>query len=527
MTSPRIAMVTEGTYPFAHGGVSTWCDQVVRGLPGHEFEILALTATGAERPVWELPANVTRLRAVPLWGPAPGGRIPRGRRHRRIAGVCEELLDVLMDPTPAAQQRFGDVLAAWARLGRVWDVERVLLERQRAERLLDAWVGHPMLGSAGGHLTPIRPTVADAALVTRLLAHALRPLQGDPPDADVVHLVANGIAGLVGLAAKWHRGTPVVLSEHGVYLRERYLAYSSSDYSWPVKSLVLRFYRLLTTAVYSEASIVAPGNLYNRRWENRLGAAESSIRTVYNGVDPDDFTQIDDEPAEPTVAWVGRVDPLKDVETLLRAFAHVVTAEPRARLRLFGGTPQGNEGYRDAMVALTRELGIADRVVFEGRVPSIHDAYAAGHVVVLTSISEGFPYTVIEAMSCGRATVSTDVGGVAEAVGDAGVIVPPRQPDAVAAAVLRLLRDDDERRRLGTLARSRVLSMFTLGRSLDAVRGVYSDAAAMREPVWSSQDVAAPSGPSQIHGGAVQAGEGRRGLSRRPVASEKSARAAS
>ena len=131
----------------------------------------------------------------------------------------------------------------------------------------------------------------------------------------------------------------------------------------------------------------------------------------------------------PTLSWAGRVDPIKDLETLIRAFALVREELPDARLRMFGGTPGGRRGYRQRCEALAAELGRRrTRVTFEGRVEDIRDAYAAGNVVMLSSISEGFPYTLIEAMTCGRATVSTDVGGVSEAVGDTGLVVPPREP---------------------------------------------------------------------------------------------------
>jgi glycosyltransferase involved in cell wall biosynthesis len=298
-----------------------------------------------------------------------------------------------------------------------------------------------------------------------------------------VHLVANGIAGLVGMAAQWRHGSPYVLSEHGVYLRERYLSFGRSTYSHPVKWLLLRFHRLLAGAVYAEAALVAPGNVYNQRWELWDGVPDSAIRTVYNGVDPDEFAQAQSDPAVPTIAWVGRVDPIKDLDTLIRAFALVRAELPQARLRIFGGTPAGNEEYRDGLVALAEDLGVAGAATFEGRVEVIQDAYAAGSLVALTSISEGFPYTVIEAMSCGRATVSTDVGGVAEAVGDAGLVVPPRNPRAFADACLRLLRDDEERRRFADAARGRVMALFTLERSLEAFRTIYADVASGREAV--------------------------------------------
>src|SRR6202045_1433233 len=102
---------------------------------------------------------------------------------------------------------------------------------------------------------------------------------------------------------------------------------------------------------------------------------------------------------------------------------------PAARLRMFGSPPSGRDSYLQRCRALAAELGIDKAAVFEGRVENIRDAYQAGSIVVLCSVSEGFPYSLIEAMTCGRACVATDVGGVTEALGDTGLVVAPRNPE--------------------------------------------------------------------------------------------------
>jgi len=146
---------------------------------------------------------------------------------------------------------------------------------------------------------------------------------------------------------------------------------------------------------------------------------------------------------------------------------------PEARLRLFGSPPAGSEGYRDRCQALIDSLGLAGAAVFEGRVDDVVDAYHAGQAVVLSSSSEGFPYTVIEAMTSGRATVSTDVGGVREAVGDTGLVVPARDPKALAAACVLVLTDHELRHRLARAARARALQNFTLEQFLAVYREIY------------------------------------------------------
>jgi glycosyltransferase involved in cell wall biosynthesis len=345
-----------------------------------------------------------------------------------------------------------------------------------ADLLLDAWAD---AGRRGLRLPRLTLRQADDAAV--LLEHAVRPLAAAVPDVDVVHANANGLSSLVAMAAKWRTGVPFVMTEHGVYLRERYLA--AAEQAPGVKAAMLRFHRALARLAYAEADRITPVSAFNQRWEIRHGADPAKIRVIPNGVDPQRYPPLPDEPPVPTIAWVGRIDPLKDLETLIRAL-HLVRAKvPDARLHLAGPVPVGNEAYADTCHKLVAELGVADAVTFAGPCASSRDAYAAGHVVALSSISEGMPYTVIEAMMCGRATVSTDVGGVAEVVGDTGRVVAPRDPAAFAAACVDLLTDPARRRDLANRARERALGRYTLEQCVGSYRRTYSDvdlAAVMR-----------------------------------------------
>ncbi|WP_432075031.1 GT4 family glycosyltransferase PelF [Streptomyces wuyuanensis] len=461
----RVTLLTEGTYPHSHGGVSVWCDQLVAGMPDIDFDIIAVTGTGRESVVWELPPHVAEPVTVPMWGPAPPGSPPRGRRERRLMAAYERFLTALVDP--AAEDGFSPALYELAHAARD-GVLGPALRGDRALRILTAVWNRP-----GLTVREARPSLHDAVTATALLEHALRPLAARPPERGVAHAVSGGVAVLPGLAALELHGVPLLLTEHGVYLRERYLGYRTAPYRWPVKAVLLGFFRLLAEESYRRAALITPGNRYNRLWEEQGGADPRLIRTVYNGVDPSAFPQAGPEPEGPTLSWAGRVDPIKDLETLIRAFAEVRGALPDAALRLFGGTPRGGEAYRERCEALAASLGHGDAVTFEGRVDDIRDAYAAGNVVMLSSISEGFPFTLIEAMSCGRATVSTDVGGVREAVGDAGLVVPPRDPGAMAAAALELLADPPRRAAMGEAARLRVIDQFTLRQTIDTFRAVY------------------------------------------------------
>lgn len=467
----HVTMLTEGTYPHVHGGVSTWCDQLVRGMPEVDFNVIALTGSGREPVTWELPRNVYRHTSFPLWGPPPSRTrrsALRGKAHRRFAALYETFLLSLLDP---AHEGFSEALGEFARLARAGRLTPALRSESVLRLLMDVWT-RPGLATA-----PAEPTIHDALTATDLLEHALRPLSVRIPPDSVAHAVSSGLATLPALAAKRLDQVPFLLTEHGIYLRERYLGYRTAAQRWPVKALMLGFYRELNSEGYRQADLITPVNQYNRRWEERGGADAERIRTVYNGVDPHAFPEAGPEPEVPTLSWCGRIDPIKDLETLIRAYAFMRRELPALRLRLFGPVPAGCEEYRLRLEKLAAELGVGDGISYEGRIDEVAKAYAAGSVVMLSSISEGFPFSIIEAMSCGRTTVSTDVGGVREAVGDTGLVVPPREPETMARATLALLRDDERRAELGRMSRKRVVEKFTLHQSVDGFRHIYRELA--------------------------------------------------
>ncbi len=467
-----VALLTEGTYPYKPGGVSVWCDQLVRGLAPHRFTVHAITAYADNPVMWELPDNVMGVRTVPLWSeaPTPGRSV---RRSFALSAAFEQL--AISIARADGREMFLDALHQLFDIAQETPLAGALRSKESLAVLLGAMQESGMgeRQSTGGAEPP---TVLDASVALVHIDHLLRPLYVPPPEADLCHAASNGLSVLMALAAHWSDRTPLVLSEHGIYLRERYLSFGHREFSFAVRSTMLRFYRHLTWAGYQIADTIVPGSEYNRRWQEANGAAAERIRPVYNGVDAAEFVGSSTEPDVPTVVWLGRIDPLKDVETLIRSFALVRQALPTARLRIFGAVSKENAPYLERCIALRDELDLEDSATFEGRADSVVEAYHSGHVVVLTSISEGFPYTLIEAMAAGKATVATDVGGMREATGTAGLIVPPQDPERTAAACVRLLIDTEFRHSIGRAARARVLSMFTLEQSLALFGDVYREA---------------------------------------------------
>jgi glycosyltransferase involved in cell wall biosynthesis len=490
----RIALLTEGGYPYARGEGSAWCDRLVRGLPAHEFEVYALgrserrEAAGPLR----LPPNVAWVSALPLWGPAPDAVAAPRRRSLVLAQYRELAVALTAGSEPAGQaDRFASALYGLAELARDEGGLPMLLRSEAALRALEdacrAQGVRPPLGVIG---------VADLLTAADLLERALRPLSApwyDPHEtsglagADICHAVSGGTAVLPGLLAKRFFGTPLLVTEHGVRLREVLLANRAAGLSTQVRSLLTAFHRLLAGEAYREAALVTPGNTHARRWQQRCGAERTRIRTVYPGYSGLEAAEGESPVGDdPVLVWVGQVAPAKDLVALLHAFAEIRREEPAALLRIVSATG-GDAAYLAHCRALAAQLfpDEAENAVTIGEnpvsfeeigspeLPGLADAYAAGDVVVLSSIVEGFPRPLVEAMFSARATVSTDVGAVREVIGGTGLVVPPRNPKALAEACLALLREPERRVRLGAAARERALELFTVEQNVRAFREMY------------------------------------------------------
>jgi len=473
----KIYLSTEGTYPFVLGGVSTWVDMLVHGLPHHEFEIGALVDNPHHRVAYRPPANVT-LRPIPLWGlelaeeylPRPDGWRRAWRTsppvvRRRFLPWWEHLVDCLAAPE-ADPDALGDGLSAVAHFAERYDLRRALGDAATWELLLERLRTNPIHARTG---------LAPAMDFARTLYRYLLPLAAPTPVCDVAHSSAAALCALPAIVAKYRYGTPLVLTEHGIYLRERLLALSGKPFG--TKVLFANFYRAVVELAYREADVLTPVCAYNAGWEEELGVAPDRIRVIHNGVDP---ARIDERPVPegpPTVGFVGRIDPLKDVVTLLRAFARVRDVIPDARLRLWG--PATSVPYLGRCHDAVRELGLTDSVHFEGPTNDAASAYGSCHVIGLSSISEAFPYSVVEAMLAARPVVATGVGGVAEALGPCrargvSLVVEPGDPGAMAGALVAVLSASAaERASLGASLRDRALTMFTARRMFDDYDDVY------------------------------------------------------
>ena len=446
----------------------------------------ALTGSPVADLRYLLPVNVRSVVQVPLWGMVePAEHVDpliglRGITRRR-GGTTDEVVAKEFAPllatllTGFAAERTdpveqGVTLAAMADyfLVRDWGTT------WKAEATWDVFGTAVRRGLfAGGE-----PSLWDMTTALRWLHSFLMPLTVPLPRTSIVHSTIAGFAALPGIVAKVRWGTPFVLTEHGVAIRERYLAVAAEQdlSAWSGRFLVA-LSGLVGRVAYAHADVVSPVADYNRRWEVRQGASAGKIRTIYNGVDAGLFAprpRSAGDGRRPTVVAAARVFALKDIETMIRAAAVTRERVPAVRFVVYGSL-DADPVYVERCRALIAQLGLEGTFEFGGLHDSPADLYTEGDISMLSSISEGFPYTVLESMACGRPVVATDVGGVREALEGYGIVVPPRDPSALGEAAARLLLDHQLRSELGRLSREAVLARYRVGHSIDAYRLLYEE----------------------------------------------------
>jgi glycosyltransferase involved in cell wall biosynthesis len=216
---------------------------------------------------------------------------------------------------------------------------------------------------------------------------------------------------------------------------------------------------------------------------------QAPVRRIYNGVDLERYdhqeacctlpAEYGMEEGSQIVGVVARLEPEKGHPTLLEAWPQVLRAVPDAYLLIVG---EGSR--RETLEAQARDLKIAHRVVFTGRRDDVPAVTAALDVAVLPSYREAQGLSILEAMALSRPVVASNVGGIPEMITDGvtGLLVPPHDADALAAAITRLLRDHPYADTIGRAGHDMVHDRFCIELMVSAIQTIYDEGAASVRP---------------------------------------------
>jgi glycosyltransferase involved in cell wall biosynthesis len=317
----------------------------------------------------------------------------------------------------------------------------------------------------------------------RAFAQLLRLVFREAPDVIHTHTAKAGAlgrmaAGLFNITRPRRRRCLVVHTFHGHVL---------TGYFPPATNAAVRLAERLLARITDRVVTISPAQRDDIVTRFRIAAAARTT-VVPLGLDLEDLARLD--PRAPhlrrrfgiperalVVGYVGRFVAIKDLETLVRAFARVAAKRPDAALLLVGDGP-----LRSEIEALVAALGLQSQVHLAGWIEELAPLYATIDVCALSSLNEGTPVALIEGMAAAKPVVATRVGGVADVVEHerTGLLVPSGSPDALADAILRLAADAGERSQMGAAGRQAVVSRFSPERLVDDIDKLYTDALAQK-----------------------------------------------
>ncbi len=475
-------MTGEGTYPYVTGGVSTWADLLVTELKNMDFSLMPILMHPYVKLKFELPVNVVRLVKVPLWGTEEPTEYVK---ESDFSEIYQSKLRTLKDIE--AQNKLISILETliefiysksddYEHLGnRILEFHDFFQEYDYHEsfRSVEVWNAYKnklqeILQLEVDDLPSVYDMIEGLRFLYRFFITLLAPVY----DSDIYHSSAAAFCGLPCIIAKKKYGSQFVLTEHGIYAREQYLYASREGVPLRTKEFLLGMIGMIVKLNYHFADVVSPVCDYNKRWERAWGVNESKLHTIYNGIDTFIFSYVKRKNRErPTVVMMARIDPLKDIETYIHTCHRVKKEIPNILFKLYG--PMIDKGYYDRCYSLYEQLELQDNFEFSGLTNSPASAYNEGDLVMLTSISEAFPFVVIEAMACEKVVVSSDVGGTKEVLEGYGYVVKPKDIDAFSDAVIDALTHMERTAEMGVLARERVLNGFTIDDMVDNYSKLY------------------------------------------------------
>ncbi len=490
-----VCLLLEGTWPYVRGGVSSWVNQLILGLPELTFSVFFI---GGQREAYgerqyKIPTNVVHIEEHFLetaW--RPGDAVVAAKREG-ATGNMRMLHQFLHHPEEPSIELGESVLELLAS-GQT-SLDDVLHSRSSWEAITDGYTRHCSDPSFINYFWTLRTMQAPLVMLAQAAARL--------PRAKALHSVSTGYAGLLGAILQRRWQCAYLLSEHGIYTKERKidLAQASwisespdealrtgldTEFSY-IRKLWIRFFERIGLLTYRAADPII--SLYdgNRQRQVADGADPARTRVIPNGIAMapwGDALQRRPSGIAPVVGLVGRVVPIKDVKTFIRAMRGVVNAIPDSEGWIVGPEEE-DRAYAAECRSLVISLGLEGKVKFLG-FRQIHELLPSLGLMVLTSISEAQPLVILEAWAAGTPVVTSDVGSCRELIegapdeepplGSAGEVVAIADPQATSRAIIELLNDPERWRSAQLVGLQRVNRYYTEAIMLDRYRNLYRNA---------------------------------------------------
>ena len=496
-----VCLLLEGTYPYIRGGVSSWVHQIISGLPQLNFHLVFLGGEPGtyDKMVYDVPKNVVSIQMNYLLK-KPKKMKPSKRAGNQLAfDEWENILQFFQDTTnPLTEELLQKVLDNLD-VNKKVTIEDFLYSEASWNVVTSIYEKY----GGGSSFVDFFWTFRNIYGPLFELAKIAREL----PECKVFHSISTGYAGFLGALCQYKTKRPYILTEHGIYTKERKIDLSQA--SWipnrhsafdvslhkkmeTTRGTWIRFFEQLGKTAYQQADIII--SLYdgNRQRQISDGAPEHKTNVIVNGINFDLFAEAyNQRPESPpkVVGLIGRVVPIKDIKTFIRSMRVAINNDPSLEGWMIGPADEDPE-YLEECETLVESLSLTGKFKFLG-MQNVREIVPKLGVVLLTSISEAQPLVLLEGMAAGIPCIATEVGSCREivygmsdedkALGACGEVTQIASPNITAKAINSILSNPDKWRKMGDIGRKRVETYYVEKMMYQAYSDLYDEGIAWQE----------------------------------------------
>jgi glycosyltransferase involved in cell wall biosynthesis len=479
-----ILIVAEGTYPYVRGGVSGWIHQLITGLKEFNFGVVFIGSSKSDYKEiqYELPDNLTYFYVEYLFKKEETPQPRHIGRYKSFKTV--EKLHKWFDmpetgiPKHVGSLEFYNTTASF---------EKFLYSESSWDFIQENYLKNTPDSPFIDYFWSVRNMHTPIWRVINIANNIKKP--------KTVHSPSTGYAGFLASVLSLEYGIPFILTEHGIYVRERKIDMLNTQLFQQnktvfqkklgelayAKQMWIKFFESLGKITYESADEIISLFEQARDIQVYYGADRNKTRTIPNGVDVKGLCALRKENIPKVISLIGRVVPIKDIKTFIKAVK--IAAERIKGLEgWIVGPEDEDETYAKECRTLVDLLGLEDKIKFLG-FQDIKNILPKTGLLTLSSISEGMPLTVIEGFAAGIPAVTTDVGSCSDLIyggcpedrklGKAGETVPIANPTELANAYVKLLQNENIYKKARETAIKRVEKFYTKEKFLDSYKNIY------------------------------------------------------
>lgn len=489
-----ICLILEGTYPFVKGGVSNWVYELIRVFPQFKFAIIFLGTRKAdyEGLCYPISDNVVHIE--------PHFLFEMEKNPERMERIKVASDKKVMKKVENMHNKFATFKSNPEKISEFYElihnekeIKKIFLRSKLSwdfilTKYKEKYANNSFFDYFWGVRNLHYPFWELGKVIDRI------------PKVKILHSASTGYAGLLGALLQTRYNIPFILTEHGIYAKERWIElmrnyffeyiveqYKTSKSDEGLLSMWINFFSILSKMTYDAANpIISLFKEYEQRQIND-GASPQKTKIISYGIDFNRYPFLGKkEPNinKPIVALIGRVAPIKDIKTFIRASALIINRNPLVEAWIVGPEDEDLD-YVRLCKSLVHMLGLNDKIKFLGY-QKVMDIYPKVDLIISSSISEGTPFSILESFAVGIPVVATNVGGCYELIygkneedkqlGVAGRIVNIADPDAIANASLSLLTDKTAWLSAQQVGLARVRKYYSMEELVHNYRLIYEEA---------------------------------------------------